>query len=219
MSALIFMPSLSPYRYDLIQICWDNESDKRPTFAEIVTRYHKDGLISAASMIGNDSGYVLLGPEDQKREDTAETTDFTDDDSQSLMDAILTHFQKSPPASFVLDTFLSAKDDKLKKAATLPSNTTLPDLEYYMDMASNSLGGSVFVNHMMHEYDNISIGEEEKGDHEKLGDHMTTSTDHMTYKDGQEDCIVDKQVPQSDLPKSNSDYILMQSADPINPPT
>ena len=215
-------PCLS-YRYDLIQNCWDNEPDKRPTFAEIVSRYHKDGLISASSMIGSDSGYVLLGPEDQKRysdsRDTAETTDFTDDDSQSLMNAILTHFQKSPPASFVLDTLLSAGGDKLKKAATLPSNAALPDLEYYMDMASNTLGGSVIVNHMMHEYDNISMGEEEKGDCEKLGDHMTTSINHMTYKDGQEDCAVHKQVPKSDLPKSNSDYIIMQSADPINPPT
>lgn len=216
-------PCLS-YRYDLIQNCWDNEPDKRPTFAEIVSRYHKDGLISASSMIGSDSGYVLLGPEDQKRErdsrDTAETTDFTDDDSQSLMNAILTHFQKSPPASFVLDTFLSAGGDKLKKAATIPSNATLPDLEYYMDMASNTLGGSVIVNHMMHEYDNISIGEEEKGDCEKRSnDHMTASINHMTYKDGQEDHAVHKQVPKSDLPNSNSDYIIMQSADPINPPT
>ena len=176
-------------------------------------------------MIHNDSGYVLLGPEDQKREadsrDTAETTDFTDDDSQSLMNAILTHFQKSPPASFVLDTFISAGGDKFKKAATLPSNATLPDLEYYMDMASNTLGGSVVVNHMMHEYDNISIGEEEKTDCEKRpGDHMTTTTDHVIHKDGQEvDGVLHKQVPKSDLPKSNSDYIIMQSADPINPPT
>ena len=208
------------YRYDLIQTCWDNEPEKRPTFAEIVSRYHEDGLVSATSMIGNDSGYVLLGPEEKREadlKDTALTTDFTDDDSESLMNAILTHFQKSLPASFILDTFLSPIGNK--KAATLPSNAILPDLEYYMDMTSNSLGGSVFMNQMMHEYDNISIGEKEKGDHEKPGDHMTTSTDHMTYKDGQEDCVVHKQVAKSDLPKSNSDYILMQSADPVNPST
>ena len=216
------MPSPPPqhYRYDLIQTCWDNEPEKRPTFAEIVCRYHEDGLISATSRIGSDSGYVLLGPEEKREtdpKDTAEITDFTDDDSESLMNAILTHFQKSPPASFILDTFLSPIGNK--KAATLPSNATLPDLEYYMDMTSSSLGGSVFMNQMMHEYDNISIGEEEKGDREKLGDHTTTSTDHMTCRVGQEDCVVHKQVAKSDLPKSNSDYILMQSADPVNPPT
>ena len=169
-------------------------------------------------MIHNDSGYVLLGPEETREpdpKDTAETTDFTDGDSESLMNAILTHFQKSPPASFVLDTLLTPSQNK--KAATLPSNSALPDLEYYIDMTSSSLRGSVFVNPMMHEYDNISIGEEEKGDREKQGDHMTTSTDHMTNnKDGQEDDVVHKRVP---LPKSNSDYILMQSAEPINPPT
>ena len=167
--------------------------------------------MSATSMIGNDSGYVLLGPEkrDADPKDTAETIDFTDDDSESLMNAILTHFQKSPPASFVLDTFLNTSSNARARAATLPPNATLPELEYYMDMTSSSLGGSVFINQMMHDYDNISIGEEEKGDR---GNHMTTSTGHMT-KDGWKDCI------QSGLPKSNSDYILMQSADPISPPT
>ena len=174
-------------------------------------------------MMGNDSGYVLLGPEEKSEvdpKDTAETTDFTDGDSDSLMNAILTHFQKTPPASFILDSFLSPSGNKRKKASTLPPNATLPDLEYYMDMNSSALGASVIVNQMMHEYDNISLGEEEKGDFEKPGDHMTTSTDHMTNnKDGHEDCEAHEQGPKSDLPKSNSDYILMQSADPIHPPT
>ena len=54
---------------------------------------------------------------------------------------------------------------------------------------------------------------------EKPGNHTTTSPDHMTCRAGQEDCVVHKQVAKSDLPKSNSDYILMQSAGPVNPPT
>ena len=175
-----------------------------------MSRYHSDGLISDnTSIINKDTGYVLLGLEEPTREDPQEkeAVDFADE-SESLMNAILTHFQKTPPASFILDTLLNPSSRS--RAATLPA--TLPDIEYYMDMNSSSLGGSVFVNQMMHEYDNISLGEEaENGDdHEN---HMISSTDHVTRADGQE------QVPKCDLSKSNSDYILMQSAEPVNPPT
>ena len=187
----------------MIQSCWDNEPERRPSFGEIVCRYH-DGIVPDAFIISNDTGYVLLRPEEEA------------DDSESLMNAILKHFQKSRPASFVSDAFLNPSK---KMRASAQQTASLPNLEYYMDMNSRSSRGSIFVNQMMHEYDNISIGEEEKGDSEKMGDHMTTSMDHLT-KDGQEgSAAVHEQESTFDLPKSNSDYILMQSAEPANPTT
>lgn len=199
----------------MIQSCWDNEPERRPSFGEIVCRYH-DGIVPDAFIISNDTGYVLLGPEEEAENPQIkrETINFNDDDSESLMNAILKHFQKSRPASFVSDAFLNPSK---KMRASSQQTASLPNLEYYMDMSSRSSRGSIFVNQMMHEYDNISIGEEEKGDSEKMGDHMTTSMDHMT-KDGQEgSAAVHEQESTFDLPKSNSDYILMQSAEPANP--
>lgn len=180
--------------------------EKRPSFTEIVSLYHSEGLVPESCRVKGDSGeYVLLGPETEKDEhkkyleEERKTTSMPNDDSDSLLNAILSHFQKTPPASFVFDTLSKSGRDLYPVA-------TKPDLEYYIDMTSHSLGASVFVNQAMHEYDDISIGEGEE--------RRAKSADLLTATD--EDFIT-KDNAKAGLPKSNSDYIIMQSAESAKP--
>ena len=183
-----------------MQNCWEDEAERRPTFTEIVSRYH-DGLIVGTSKAGVEEGYVLLGSEEKKQyrqhqEGEANGTS-SEADSESLLNAIVTHFQKTPPASFVFDVaFLTPNC----RRGSLPL-AAMPNMEYYVEMNSLPHGASVFVNHTMHDYDNITVEEEEDG-HVKTKDHMT---DHVTTY---------RNHVTTDLPQSNSDYILMQSAEP-----
>lgn len=190
-----------------MQKCWDVEYEKRPSFTEIVRQYHSDELVPEVCRLKEESGYVLLGPEAEKMEHREEQVDGQDEpshsnndsaDRESLLNAILTHFQKKPQTSFVFDALLSRRGSQpaAEKA----------DLEYYMDMTSRSLKTSVFVNQCVHDYDVVSLGEREE---EELADHMTLSPEDGGH--------VRDNGPS--LPKSNSDYILMQSAESALPPS
>ena len=141
-----------------------------------------------------------------------ETQSPSDGDTDSLLNAILTHFQKTPPASFVLDTLLSPSNRRGSQPAVVK-----PDLEYYIDMTSKShdIEANVFVNQSMHEYDVISINEEDEVQ-EKPGDQVTSSPDHVTEADDYDngDDVLHKPKDINNVfPTSDSDYILMHSAE------
>ena len=182
--------------------------EKRPSFTEIVSQYHSAELVPESCRVKGDSGeYVLLGPETEKDEhlkhhkEEKKGNSLLTDDSDSLLNAILAHFQKTPPASFVFDTLLNPRSGRESYPVA-----TKPDLEYYIDMSSHSQGASVFVNQTMHEYDDISIEEVEER-RAKSVDLLISSDDDSIAKDN----------AKSSLPQSSSDYILMQSAESAKP--
>lgn len=194
-----------------MQRCWEVDSESRPTFAEIVSQYHCDGLVSETFRVCwvEKGDYALLGPETENKNQlqSHEGDDISSnkDDSDSLLNAILTHFQKTPPASFTFNTFVNSGG----RRETRPMPATKPDLEYYIEMGSSSaVDASVFVNQSLHEYDVISIDEEDGL--VKSDDHMTSSTNHVTEEN---DTFHKSEYKNISMSKSNSDYILMQSAE------
>lgn len=186
--------------------------DRRPSFTEIVSQYHAEKLVPESCRVKGDSGdtgeYVLLGPETEKddykrhHEEERKRNSTPNDGSDSLLNAILAHFQKTLPASFVFDTLSTSRSGKDSYPVA-----TKPDLEYYIDMSSHSLGASVFMNQTMHEYDDISI--------EDVEERRAKSVDPLTQSD--DDYNITKDTVKASLPKSNSDYILMQSAESAKP--
>ena len=190
------------------------DSDKRPSFTEMVLQFHSDELVPEDCWLKEESGYVLLGPETEKTEreedlgkEKEESND--DNDRESLLNAILTHFQKTPQASYVVDTLMRSTHRRGSQPIA-----EKPDLEYYMDMTSHSINTtSVFVNQCVHEYDVVSLGEGESE-----GDRVTLFPDHVT--EDSRPVRSHEQLDSSEvLPRSNSDYILMQSADSARLPS
>lgn len=183
--------------------------EKRPSFTEIVSQYHEEELVPESCRVKGDSGeYVLLGPETEKdehkkyHEEERKGNSMANDDSDSLLNAILAHFQTTLPASFVFDTILNSRSGRDSYPVV-----SKPDLEYYIDMSSHSLGASVFVNQTMHEYDNISIEDVQERRAKSVDDLLTPPDDDFITKNN----------AKASLPKSNSDYILMQSAESTKP--
>ena len=188
--------------------CWDVDSDKRPSFTEIVSQFHTDELVPEECWLKEESGYVLLGPETEKTEedldkDKDDSNNDNVNDRESLLNAILTHFQKTPQASYVADTLMRSTHRRGSQPVA-----EKPDLEYYMDMTSRSTNTtSVFINHV------VSLGEGESE-----GDHVTLLPDHVT-EDGRPVMSHEQSDSSEALPRSNSDYILMQSAESARPPS
>jgi hypothetical protein len=204
--------------------CWKNAADKRPTFTEIVSRYH-DGLILDTSKAeqGDGRGYVLLGHEEKRVAKLSKKLSQTSivDSMISLKDAKVSTI---PSAGTTFDViFLSpAGESKMgdRGAELDPECAAMPD--QYMEMEMNCIlggragtSGHVLVNQAaLHEYDNVA--EDHQEEEVMVGapshGHVTTSSDHVTS--GSNHCL--KSAIQANgghkLSTSTSDYILMRAA-------
>ena len=195
-----------PHRYEITLKCWEDEADKRPTFTEIVSRYH-DGLIPGTSKAEQGGGYVLLGSEEkcvakhQKKLSETSVMNISMINKDSKM--------STPSAGMTFDvTFLSPRGEG-EQDPECDIAAAMLDQECYMEMNSVSnchAGVSVLVNQAaLHEYDNVvQDHQEEMGAGGERDGHVTTDPDHVTA--GSTHSLNQK------LNTSTSDYILMGAA-------
>lgn len=219
--------------------CWENVAHKRPTFTEIVSRYH-DGLIAAdtskAEGGGSHAGYVLLGPEEERRaaehplKKLSETRSIMDISTISLKDLKIS---STPSTGTTFDViFLSPRMGGSRVGEELNPATecaALPDQEYYIKMERNCVlsdcageSGNVLVNQAaLHEYDDVAPQDRQEetrmavgvSSHEERRDgHVTTYSDHVTS--GSNHCLKSPMHANEGrkLNASTSDYILMRAA-------
>ena len=214
--------------------CWENAEDKRPIFAEIVSRYH-DGLIpdtSKAEQRESHAGYVLLGPEEKRR--VAEHPLKKYSETQSVVDISMINLKDSnisstPSAGTTFDvTFLSPRAGSRIGGESDPAEcAAVPDQECYMKMEMNCVlsncageSGDVLVNQtVLHEYDSITQDHLEEevavgvaGHGEWRDGHVTTDSNHVTR--GSNHCLKSSMHANDGhkLNTSSSDYILMRAA-------
>ena len=189
-------------RYDVMLKSWNKDATKRPTFTEIVSHF-QEGVLPGTARADEDGEYVLLGPEENVLNEQRARTD-TILSKTSKMDITMINPNQCAPSSFNGTSFdvvfLCPSGKKLEKVAAQP------DLEYYMEMNSLPREGSVFVNQAaeLHEYDNIAegLGESKKSEADS---HVTYSSDHVTH------------TKENRINELNSEYIIMQSAEPALP--
>ena len=217
--------------------CWENVADKRPTFTEIVSRYH-DGLIADTSKAehgGSHAGYALLGPEEERcaaehpLKKLSKTQSVVDISTISLKDLKISSTPSTGTTFNVI--FLSPRVGSRVGGESNPAAecATLPDQEYYIKMERNCVlsdcaeeSGNVLVNQAaLHEYDDVApqdrqekarmaVGVSSHG--ERRGDHVTTDNDHVTS--GLNHCLKSPMHANEGckLNASTSDYILMRAA-------
>ena len=212
--------------------CWENVADKRPTFTEIVSRYH-DGLIAAdtskAEGGGSHAGYVLLGPEEECRaaehplKKLSETRSIMDISTISLKDLKIS---STPSTGTTFDViFLSPRvgsrvGEESNPATECPA--AMPDQEYYIKMERNCvLSDCAGDQAALHEYDDVApqdrqeeaqmaVGVSSHG--ERQDSHVTTDSNHVTS--GSNHCLKSPMHANEGrkLNASTSDYILMRAA-------
>ena len=240
-----FLPNLStikivsPSRYEIILKCWENVADKRPTFTEIVSRYH-DGLIAAdtskAEQGGRHAGYVLLGPEEEHRaaehplKKLSKTQSVVDISTISLKDLTIS---STPSVGTTFNViFLSPRVGRSRvgeESNPAAECAAMADQEYYIKMERNCVlsdcaeeSGNVLVNQAaLHEYyddvtpqdrqeEEMAVGVSSHG--ERRDGHVTTNSDHVTS--GSNHCLKSPMHANEGrkLNASTSDYILMRAA-------
>ena len=191
--------------------CWEDEADKRPTFTEIISRYH-DGLIPGTSKAKQGGGYVLLGPEENRVEHQKKLSE------TSIVNIAMINKDFKISAGMTFDvTFLSPRGAGDSQDPECDVAVALPDQECYMEMDSVSgchAGASVLVNQaVLHEYDNVARDhQEEVGVGGERDGHVTTDSDHVTT--GSTNYPTSSMLLNGShkLYTSTSDYILMQAA-------
>ena len=219
--------------------CWENVADKRPTFTEIVSRYH-DGLVmdtSKAEQGRSHAGYVLLGPEEERRaaehplKKLSKTQSIVDISTISLKDLKISSTPSTGTTFNV--TFLSPRvggsrvGEESNPGAECAA--AMPDQEYYIKMERNCVlsdcaeeNGNVLVNQAaLHEYDVVTPQDQQEEIRMEVGvsshgerrdGHVTTDSDHLTS--GSNHCLKSPVHANEDykLNASASDYILMRAA-------
>ena len=206
-----------------MQKCWEDEAEKRPTFTEIVSRYH-DGLIPGTTKAeqGAVDSYVLLGPEEKPHVEYEQKL-ATSLSKTSIMDisVIKKDSQLSTPsAGTTFDVIFLNRRGVIgaveQSESDLAANT---DQECYMHMERNSnwyAGVSVLVNQAaLHEYDDVTQDHQEDDvgaeDREQEG-HVTINSDHVTVRPTHCPSSAALSNGSPELHASTSDYILMRAA-------
>ena len=207
-SFIITVRHIPPHRYELMLNCWKDEAERRPTFKEMVSRYH-DGLIPGTSKAEHGQDYVLLGPEENSTEHQ-QTTETSLSETSEIDISMITKDSKATPTpsaghgtSFNV-IFLNSREPQEGQQVLAASL----DQEYYMEMNSFSrLGASVLVNQAaLHEYDDVAQDHQEV--REEANSHVTIEADHVTEAIQPPSTHSNK---SQKLHSSTGDYILMQA--------
>lgn len=171
--------------------CWEEKTNQRPTFTEIVSRYHS-GLISGTAKAEEGDGYVLLGSEENSSTAENQQREEKSLSNTSVMDITIVDNDCENMPSVGGTTFHVTLLHN-PKGSEEPIIAAQPDKEYYMEMNVTS---NVLVNQAAQEYDGIS----------DEGSHVTSSADRVTSD-------MDHVTPV----EHELDYVVMQEAEPAKP--
>ena len=145
---------LCPHRYELMVNCWKDKAEERPTFTDVVSRYH-DGFMPGTSKAEH-GDYHLLGSEENISIESAEES--LNDISVVDVTLVNGHHQSTPSAGTTFHVTLLRE----------PVGPESPDQPITARPDMDETNANVFVNKAVHEYD---ISDE--------GNHVTSSVDHV----------------------------------------
>ena len=171
--------------------CWEENAENRPTFIEIVSKYHS-GLMPGTAKAEEGDDYVLLGSEENSSTVENQQREEKSLSNTSVMNVTIVDNRRENVPSVGGTTFhVTLLHDP--NGSEEPIIAAQPDNEYYVEMNAMS---NVLVNQAARECDGIP----------DEGSHVTSSADHVISD-------MDHVTPT----EQELDYVVMQEAEPAKP--